>query len=595
MKRRTLPFPRAGATRLALAALAVLALSWMSVPPPPASAAGTLPSSMLYEGYLTDASGAPVADGAYDLRFALYAGPGEPEPLWTESHPGVAVAKGFFQVHLGEGSPPAPLTLPFDAPYFLGTTVGAGPEMSPRIPLEATAYAFRARTAEEVADGSVTAAKLADGAVTDEKIRSVSWSKLTGIPSTMLLNAPLLSPGPTPSNVWSTRGNERIDATRDYLGTADESDLSLRTQGIERLVIRSSGGVEVKSPFLVEDYITSRKSPTESGFLLSDASHGLVRYGSGDVTLKTNDGDVRMVAHQARVIGSATGDDESLDSYPLVVEGQGQGLAVKIPGYRNGENNFISFWDYEGMQGRIEGQTPTEYASTPEQIAKYVYMGLTSVAWGIALGAFIDPSGIVSLGAQTVYDQVIHGFEVSKAGVTYSSGSGDYAEWLPRLREDEAIGPGDVVGVFGGRVTRVTRGAQQILPVSTSPIVLGNMPAQGEERRHEKVAFLGQVPVKVTGVVREGDFIIPSGLEDGTCVAVSPGMMTADEYQKVVGRSWANSPVEGTKLVNVVIGLSPQDVAPVLRAQDAQVRSLEARLDRLEKWVLGQASAGAKP
>jgi len=125
--------------------------------------------------------------------------------------------------------------------------------------------------------------------------------------------------------------------------------------------------------------------------------------------------------------------------------------------------------------------------------------------------------------------------------------------------------------------------------------VLGNMPAPGEERRFEKIAFLGQVPVKVTGAVREGDFILPSGLEDGTCVAVPPHLMTADEYARVVGRSWTTSLAEGTKLVNVVIGLTPQDVAPMLRAQDARVRSLQARLDRLEQRLLGQASAGVTP
>ena len=32
----------------------------------------------------------------------------------------------------------------------------------------------------------------------------------------------------------------------------------------------------------------------------------------------------------------------------------------------------------------------------------------------------------------------------------------DYAEWLPRLHPDESIESGDVVGIFGGSVSKQT-------------------------------------------------------------------------------------------------------------------------------------------
>ena len=56
--------------------------------------------------------------------------------------------------------------------------------------------------------------------------------------------------------------------------------------------------------------------------------------------------------------------------------------------------------------------------------------------------------------------------------------------------------------------------------VSTNPGVLGNMPDDNELWKYEKVAFMGQVPTMVRGVVN-GDFIIPSGLHDGTGIGVS--------------------------------------------------------------------------
>lgn len=107
--------------------------------------------------------------------------------LFTETQP-VAVANGVFNVLIGSGTP---LTLPFDVQYFLGITVDADAEMSPRQPLAAAPYAIRSASTEalapgvtvaesqiasnavttaKIADASVTAAKLADGAVTSDKL-----------------------------------------------------------------------------------------------------------------------------------------------------------------------------------------------------------------------------------------------------------------------------------------------------------------------------------------------------------------------------------------------------------------------------------------
>ncbi len=64
---------------------------------PPAQAGATIP----YSGRLSDEAGAPVADGAYDFTFALYAAESGGEPLWMEKQAGVAVQGGAFTVLLG--------------------------------------------------------------------------------------------------------------------------------------------------------------------------------------------------------------------------------------------------------------------------------------------------------------------------------------------------------------------------------------------------------------------------------------------------------------------------------------------------------------
>ncbi|MCK4916086.1 MAG: hypothetical protein KAS89_07935, partial [Candidatus Eisenbacteria sp.] len=155
-------------------------------------------------------------------------------------------------------------------------------------------------------------------------------------------------------------------------------------------------------------------------------------------------------------------------------------------------------------------------------------------------------------------------------GVAYESASGDYAEWLERLDPAEALEPGDIVGVFGGKVTRSTTGAQQVMIVSHAPIVLGNMPPEDQEHLYCRVAFMGQVPVKVRGPVRPGDYVIPSGLSDGVGIAVPLEFMTAEEYVRVVGRSWGESTGEPGAMVKVAVGLNQGDVAEaVLRQQSA--------------------------
>jgi hypothetical protein len=130
-------------------------LSWAQIPP-----------TMSYQGLLTNASGVPVADGNYSLTFKLYNTDLGGSPLWTETHPSVAVIKGIFNVILGSGG--SPLTLPFDQQYWLGVKVSAGTELAPRVKLTAAAYSLNA---QNVADGAVTNSKLADNAVTVGKIQ----------------------------------------------------------------------------------------------------------------------------------------------------------------------------------------------------------------------------------------------------------------------------------------------------------------------------------------------------------------------------------------------------------------------------------------
>jgi len=63
-------------------------------------------------------------------------------------------------------------------------------------------------------------------------------------------------------------------------------------------------------------------------------------------------------------------------------------------------------------------------------------------------------------------------------GIALHSNASDYAEWLPRLTPTEQIQPGDIVGLYGGRITKRTQGASRVMVVSTGPIVLATILAK---------------------------------------------------------------------------------------------------------------------
>lgn len=112
---------------------------------------------------LTDAGGEAVPDGSYNLSFRIYDTASGGSALWTEGLL-VSVSKGIFNVTLGKV---VPLTLPFDEQYWLGITVGAAAELSPRVEFTSSAYSMIAHT---VVDGAVTGGKISNGSV----VRSIN-------------------------------------------------------------------------------------------------------------------------------------------------------------------------------------------------------------------------------------------------------------------------------------------------------------------------------------------------------------------------------------------------------------------------------------
>lgn len=110
------------------------------------TAMAATPHLIGYQGRLTDAAGDPVADGARSVRFTLWNDPTAALPaneVWNSGVVSVTTTNGLFSVNLGQ-SPMTALdaALFTDTALWLGITVGADPEISPRTRLTAAPYSM---------------------------------------------------------------------------------------------------------------------------------------------------------------------------------------------------------------------------------------------------------------------------------------------------------------------------------------------------------------------------------------------------------------------------------------------------------------------
>jgi hypothetical protein len=490
--------------------------------------AQSVPQGINYQGVARDEAGMPLANKEVFLRVSLGENELSAEPFFSESHLVQTDQEGYFQLIIGKGG--SDVGTLADVPWSnkdiwlqieLFDSQYGGFKVASKNQLFAVPYAFHAEKADRLVD--------------DNEVDLRSGSSI----------------------YWTTTGNNDTRPPYHFLGTRDDNALHFKTNNTDRLVI-------------------------------------------------TNDG-------QVQVLSGVTGGEGSYSAYPLTVQGSNQGIYIKVNGGRSSANNFVTFADggtagnpeaVGGTKwGEIEGQTLDELLTSFDYIFQNAVFAINiasliaqSVATGIEVGG-LAASGLAAgaaVGAAAnvvalVASSVSLGLQIGEynanaiasVGVTYASGSGDYAEWLLRDPESRDLSYGEIVGIHAGKVSLETEGADHYLVVSMRPIVLGNAPQEDQEALYEKIAFMGQVPVRVSGPVALGDYIVPSGNNDGVGIAVHPDDMKAGDYHRIIGVAWEEAPNQPLNFVNVAVGINANDLSQ-------KVEKLNHRVDNIMGYLEGK-------
>lgn len=336
-----------------------------------------------------------------------------------------------------------------------------------------------------------------------------------------------------------------------------------------------------------------------------------------DLVIKTNNTPYAVVTKEGQLQFKTTADgpDTEMASYPWVIQGSNQGIWIKVNGSRSYDNNFLTFADDIGTWGTVEGQTVAEmedYWQYKLTVAVYALTGVSLagqiVAWtaegvslvasglgaGAGVGALLNAAALIVNSAALISGSITWSTEMHKqVGVSYSSGAADYAEWLERAEGERDLHFGEIVGVKAGKVSLNTSIADHYRVVSKKPVVLGNAPDPAKEQDFEKIAFMGQVKVRIAGKVNTGDYIIPSSNHDGYGIAVNPKNMKIGDYSRIVGVAWESAPDQPINFVNVAIGINSNDLANKVSLLEQKVQNIKGYLKGQNTLTAGQADFGS--
>ncbi|WP_148285226.1 S-layer family protein [Flavobacterium sp. B17] len=228
------------------------------------------------------------------------------------------------------------------------------------------------------------------------------------------------------------------------------------------------------------------------------------------------------------------------------------------------------------VDGKASAASAAQFQKAEKELEAWAKIGLKVATFGV--------DGEITTEKIGLYEEQLVQLR-NTVGVKYSSSAGDYAEYLELMdyNDSKKLIPAKVVGVKGGKISLNTEDCDKIMVISMNPAVVGKEPSKENEYKFKPVAFMGQVPVFVLNRAKIGDYIVPSGNNDGYAIAKSPDQMSVDEYKKIIGIAWEET--NASKTINVAVGINTNDVVDLIKNQDKKIDLLEEKIVRIEKYL----------
>lgn len=395
-----------------------------------------VPQLINYQGVLTDSAGTGL-DTTVNITFTIYDDPSAGSPIWTEVQ-NITVVDGLFNAKLGEDPFNTMQSSFFSGPLrYLGITVGADPEISPRVQLVSVPYSFHS----EFADASLLAIMAENAIYADTATMAVQ---------ALLAEIAIFADSARVADFLDTLSSEDFSRTGHSHGgggggwTDDGTVVRLDASA-------DSVGIGTSTPSekldVVGNIVVSGKATIGSGHTNTGANSfvaGAINTASGDWA-SVSGGQFSVSSANYSVVGGGLNDTAS-GTYSTVSGGRGSSASASYATVGGGNSNKAS-QNWSTVGGGRGNSASFEYAT--------VAGGNGGVASGtnsfVGSGFFNTASGpyaVVTGGRSNVADTAY-----ASVGGGFSNLAGGYSATVPGGRSNSAAG---IYSFAAGRRAKAT-------------------------------------------------------------------------------------------------------------------------------------------
>ena len=395
--------------------------------------AWAVPTSMNYQGKLTDKNGKPL-NGTYNMTFYLFTLASGGSAIWTENHPSVQVTDGIYNVELGG------LTQDLfeSSELYLEVEVG-GETLEPRQHLTSTAFSMRSAKAEdaETLDGK-------DSSEFSASVHTHSFGDITGSATDAQI------PNDITINNAATADYANTTDSADYADSAGNADTvdgehasafadAVHTHGFTQIAGTATDG-QIPNDITINYAASAGNADTLDGLDSSSFLSTSTDYGRSGVSSTLYEGSTALSNKYVGKSGSQT-----ITSGTLTVNtafGLGAADEIGVKGYAQSETNG------SGVLGQATGsQGYGVHGSASGYSGRGVY-GVASAAGGS--GVYGSASASVGRG---VYGENSssgnYGYLGSSAFGVYGYGSSGYGVYGSSSSSYGVFGSSSSYGVYG--------------------------------------------------------------------------------------------------------------------------------------------------